>query len=366
MDISGAASVAAPDHCRPLAPTRGGRPAWTRRRLLTAAAASAAVAGLATASGACARPARRPSTSRRLDRVVYLTGFALFAREGYVYVAKEKGFFAEAGIEVEVRGGQAGFNNVELLQTGKAHFAATDYSLAAIGAGTGKLDGIKLTAAVNQLTLVALMTLANGRITGPKDLAGKTICQATGAIVKTLFPGYAKLAGLDPATVRWVETLPTGLPAVLAAGQADAIGQFVTGRPAVEAATLQAGKGKVLVLPYSDYVQDLYGNVQMTTTKLIETNPSLVRRFTGAIMRGLRYAVDHPDEAAQIIHRAVPSTPAPVAVAELGILHDNIGAPFASFDPSRVMRGIAVLQTLDLIPGERGLQPQDFVDFRFA
>jgi NitT/TauT family transport system substrate-binding protein len=325
--------------------------------------AATVAAGLTT--GACSRPSRR-AAGRQPDRVTYVTGFGLFGREDYVHVAKAKGFFAEADIDVDIQGGQAGYVNMELLQAGKAHFAATDYSIAAIGAATGKLDGIKLTAAVNQRTMIALMTLANGRITTPKDLEGKTICQATGAIVQGLFPGYAKLAGVDPNRVRWKETTPQGLPAVLAAGQADAIGQFLTGQPAVEAATTQAGRGRVLVLPYSNYIQDLYGNVQMTTTKLIASNPGLVRRFTTAILKGLRYATDNPDEAGTIINRAVPLTPAAVAAAELRILHDNVGAPFGHLEPSRVMRGITVLESLGLIPGSSQLQPDGFVDFRLS
>lgn len=40
-----------------------------------------------------------------VDKVTYLTSFSTFGRDAYVYVADEQGYFADAGIEVEIRPG---------------------------------------------------------------------------------------------------------------------------------------------------------------------------------------------------------------------------------------------------------------------
>ncbi|HEX6967365.1 MAG TPA: ABC transporter substrate-binding protein [Micromonosporaceae bacterium] len=300
---------------------------------------------------------------RVVDKVTYLTGFGAFGREGFAWVAREKGYFRAQGLDVDVQPGAAGEKNLQLLASGRAQFALVDYAGVVVRAGHGRFDQFRLVGAVNDRTLISLMTLDGTGITRPADLAGKRIGQAAGAVPKTLFPTYARLAGIDPETVSWVETSPQGLPALLASGRVDAVGQFVVGQPAIAAA---AGGRRVVVFPYGDYLTDLYGNVVVTTAELVERDPDLVRRFVTALMQGLRYAVDHPDEAGQILHAAHPATDADTAAAELALMRayvpsDRPSLPLGAFDRIRVARSVAAMQAAGLITGF--VQPESFVDF---
>jgi NitT/TauT family transport system substrate-binding protein len=306
--------------------------------------------------------AARPTEPPR-EKVTYLTGFGAFGREGYAWVAKEKGYFAEAGIEVEIQPGAAGDANLRLLAANRAQFGVIDYAGAVVRAGNGGFRDFRLVGAVTEQTLIAIMALAGGNIVTPSDLAGKTIAQATGAVPKTLFEAYARLAGFDPRGVRWVQTGPQQLPVLLASRKVDAIGQFVVGEPAIRRA---AKDHAIVTLPYSDYLTDLYGNVVVTSAALLNSNPDLARRFTQALLKGLRYAVDHPQETADILHRAVPATDAVTAAAELTLMKPYVGTgrpgvPFGSFDVTRVARSIALMQSLRLIP--TAVQPEEFVSF---
>ncbi len=286
---------------------------YARRRLL-------GTAGLLTASaatGACSagkpKPAARPST---LERITYLTAFGTFGREGYAWVARDKGFFAEAGLQVDIKPGAAGDLNLKTLAAGQAQFAVIDYAGALVRAGTGAFDPFRAVAALTDRTLIALMSLAGYGIQAPLDLKGKAIGQAQGAVIKTLFPAYARMAGLDPDTVRWLEFTPQELPALLASRRVDAIGQFVVGQPAIA----KAGGGRdVVVLPYSNYLGDLYGNVLVT-----RTDPA----------------------------------------AELTLLGAYVGADPGRFDAPKVRRGIALLQGLGLFA--RGFDPEQLVAFDAA
>lgn len=333
-----------------------------------ALAALTAAVLLAPTAGGCAGTAdRTPRPAAINDKVTYLTGFGAFGREGFAWVARDKGFFAEAGIDVTIQPGAAGDANLRVLASGRAQFAVIDYSGALVRAGTGVFDQYKLVGVVTRQTLIAMMALAGGGIVTPRDLAGKTIGQATGAVPKTLFGAYAQLAGFDPAGVRWVQTTPQQLPGLLATGKVDAIGQFVVGEPAIRQA---AGGRPVVTLPYGDYLTDLYGNAVVASTALISSNPDLVRRFTRALLRGLRYAVDHPQETADILHRAVPAVDPGTATAEVELLRDYVGAPdagggpeaaFGAFDSARVARGVALMQSLRLIPA--AVTPEQVVSF---
>jgi NitT/TauT family transport system substrate-binding protein len=342
----------------------GGR--LTRRGALTLAPAAAlAAACTSTKKNNTSGTGTSSAKNKTLDAVTYTTGFGVFGREGYAWVAQAKGFFAESGLDVKILPGAAGDANLAALRADRTQFAVLDYSTAVVRSGKGTLDDVRCIAAVNPRTLIALMALPGHGITRAPDLAGKSIAQAPGAIPRVLFPVYAKLAGFDATHVTWRELAPPQLPGVLASGKVDAIGQFVVGAPAVKA----AAKGvDPVVLPYSDYLTDLYGNVIVTTTRMIKDKPDLVRRFVRGIMGGLRYAVDHAEESGQILHTAVPATPAKVAGDELTLMRSYVAPDAADhlglFDPGRVARGIAVLQSNGMFPN--GFQPSQVVDFSFV
>jgi NitT/TauT family transport system substrate-binding protein len=310
----------------------------------------------AACSSGTAKIHRNPAV---LDRVTYLTGVGTTGREAAPWIAQAKGFFANRNIEVDIRAGAAGDSNLQVLAGGQAQFAVIDYSGAIVRAGHGNFGQFRCVAALTQQTLIAIMTVAGRHIDSPRDLAGKTIGQNIGAVPKTLFAPYAKLANLDPTTVKWREVAPDQLLGLLAAGKLDAIGQFTPGVPAVQKA---AGGRPIVVFPYSDFLIDLYGNVLVTTTSLIYRNPDLVRRFRAALLEGLAYALANPAEAGAILHAAVPTTAAATAAQELTLLKSYVGLAAdgsvpGTFDETRVARGVALMKSIgsiaDSVPGDQ-------------
>jgi NitT/TauT family transport system substrate-binding protein len=293
--------------------------------------------------------------NKNLDDVTYVTGFGQFGREGYVYVADAKGYFAEQGIKVKVLPGNAGNFNIQQLDANKAQFTILDFTKALSLLGAGH-NTFKIVAPIQQQTIAALMTLEGRGITNPPDLSGKKLVQAPGTVIKILFPAYAKEAGFDPNSVHWLpDVAQTQLVPLLLSRQADAIGQFVVAQPAVQAAAAALpGSPKPVALPYSKVISDLYGNVMVAPASLVSSNPDLVRRFSTALLKGLYYAVQNPKESGDIIQKAAPTTKAVVAAAELTLMASYTGSTgpnFGVFDPSRLIKGIALMEAL---PDEKG------------
>lgn len=304
--------------------------------------------------------------SKPIDKVAYVTGFGTFGRESEAWVADSKGFFKDANIQVTITAGAAGDFNTTALESGKAQFALVDFGTLLQQVGTGQHTDIRALAAVQQRTVSSVITLRGRGITSPRDLVGKKIAYTPGSVLYSMFPGYAQLAGLDPKSVTFVQSTPQSQPAMLASGQVDATLSYLVGAPSLQA----AAKGTPTVtLPYADVMGDPYGAVLITTTKLLQANPDLVKRFTGALMKGLTYAVNNPDEAGTILHAAVPQQDPKVAAQELTLMKQYVlgtdsGQPVGSFDQARVARGIASLQALNLFPP--GLTPDKVVAFDLA
>jgi NitT/TauT family transport system substrate-binding protein len=332
-------------------------------RIRTAAVIAVALIAAAGCDSSGNKGTQANAANKPADKVAYLTGFGSFGREAEVWVADKKGFFKDQNIEVTISAGAAGDSNTKLLEADKAQFAIVDFGTLLQQVGTGSHTDIRALAAIQQRTVSSVIALQGKGITTPKDLAGKKIGAAPGSVLQAMFPGYAQLAGIDPKSVTFVPGSPTDLPGFLAKGQVDALLQYLVGAPAISAAAQGA---KTVVLPYSDYLADPYGSVLITTTKMINTNPDLVKRFTTALMKGLEYAVNNPTEAGDILHAAVPQTVAAPAAQELTLMKQYVlgtdaGKPVGSFDQARVARAIASLQSLNLFPA--GLTPDKVIAF---
>jgi NitT/TauT family transport system substrate-binding protein len=164
--------------------------------------------------------------------------------------------------------------------------------------------------------------------------------------VRSLFPAYARLAGIDPARTAWVAATPQSVGKELAAGRVAGVGDTVVGRWAVEAAT--HGRTAV-VLAYSDQLQDLYGDALVTSAAYAQAEPGSARKFAAALLRGLADAIDDPAAAGVIMHKYVPAVGAQAAAAEMALLAPYVrssaeGLPVGALDANRVARGIALLQ----------------------
>jgi ABC-type nitrate/sulfonate/bicarbonate transport system substrate-binding protein len=57
---------------------------------------------------------------------------------------------------------------------------------------------------------------------------------------------------------------------------------------------------EVVSLFYSDYGVTIYANPIFTSGQLIREQPDLVERFVRATLKGYQYAIEHPDEAAEL------------------------------------------------------------------
>ncbi|MEV0426102.1 ABC transporter substrate-binding protein [Micromonospora sp. NPDC049836] len=337
------------------------------RRLTRTVAAAALATALALVSGCSSdsdKSEDKAAGGKALEKVTYLTSFGNFGRDSYAWVAKEKGFFKEAGFDVDIKPGQ-GTGGVIQVATGQADFAPIDLTGAILVLANGQAKDFVAVAAVQQRTMAAIASVEGKNIATPKDLEGKKLADSPASVVRMLFPTYAKLAGVDASKVTWVNGEAQTLIGTLASGSVDGIGQFVVGQPTIAAVT----KKKPVMLPYSNVMQDLYGNVLVTSTKLAKEKPEMVKRFTAALLKGLEYALANPDEAGTILKKNVPAAVPAAASAELQLMaayvrSSNTGTAIGTVDSGRVAKTIALLQGAGAL--KQNLTPDQIIDFNLV
>ncbi|MBB5824304.1 MULTISPECIES: ABC transporter substrate-binding protein [Micromonospora] len=333
---------------------------------LTRTVAAALLASALTLVSACSSDSdasdAKGGDGKSLEKVTYLTSFGNFGRDSYAWVAKEKGFFKEAGFDVEIKPGQGTGAVIQTIVGGQADFGPIDLTGGLLQLGNGQAKDFVAVAAIQQRTMAAIVTVEGKNIASPKDLEGKKLADAPASVVRNLFPTYARLAGVDVNKVTWVNGEAQTLMGTLASGSVDGIGQFVVGQPTVEAVT----KKKAVLLPYSNVMQDLYGNVLITSSKIAKEKPEMVKRFTAALMKGLEYSLANPQEAAELLKKNVDATNPAAAAAELQLMagyvrSNNSGTKIGTLDSGRVAKSIAILQGAGSL--KQNLTPDQIIDF---
>ena len=120
------------------------------------------------------------------------------------------------------------------------------------------------------------------------------------------------------------------------------------------------------MLPYTDYLTDLYGVGLGVTKKAKSENPDRVRRFNDALLKGLRDAIENPAEAGKVYAKYQKIQPEPVAAAENQLLVPYVksastGVAVGALDAQRVARNISILQGAGVIPA--AFAPEEVVSF---
>jgi ABC-type nitrate/sulfonate/bicarbonate transport systems, periplasmic components len=332
-------------------------PARTVRAAL-AVGASLVMLASACSSGTSNEPEPGPSNPAGPDKVVYLTGFNASAHDAFIFVADEKGYFEEAGIDIEIELG-AGTQNLGPMLAGEAHFTYVDLVGLLYQMGNGQVEpgAFRALSAVHQTTLAAILAPESSDIHSPQDLAGKKIGAFTGSPTEFLLPVYASLAGFEFDESQVVSVAPNELFGLLPAGRADALSTFIIQRGVVENT---AGES-MRVFPMNEVLSDMLGTALISTAALADSNPDLVERFRDAALKGLEYTLANPEEAIQILSDRNPgAVPAiPPFVAQINVMKPYITGnvnQIGAIDESHVLRCISVLESSGLIPS--GLTPE--------
>ncbi|MGO4546468.1 ABC transporter substrate-binding protein [Paenibacillus sp. 2TAB23] len=207
------------------------------------------------------------------------------------YTAVEKGFYKEAGLDVEIRPGGADFPSVQMIASGTEHFGVTgaDQVLMAREKGVP----VKALSTIYRKTPFVLFSLKDSGITKMEDLVGQKIGVKLGGNEELTYRAMVKNAGIDGSKV---EEMPAKYDlSPLLSGQVKAWPGYVIN----EVLAVQELGNEVNIIEPSDYDINFYADTLFTTEAIIKRDPEMVKSFVQASMKGWSYAIENPDEAAE-------------------------------------------------------------------
>ena len=212
------------------------------------------------------------------------------------YVADQKGYYTDENLVVTLKPGGADILPSQEVADGKADIGVTGADQLLVARSQGL--PLKAMAAIFRQSPVALMALADSGIKTPQDMVGKRI--------GVISPNYdnnndiqllamLRQAGIDQSKVKLVVTEDYSVGS-LTSGAMDVYSGFAMNE-AVDAKL--RGLDVNLILP-QDYGVSIYANVLFSRQQTLDERSDVVQRFVRATFKGYQYAIEHPDEAADL------------------------------------------------------------------
>ncbi len=239
-------------------------------------------------------PACQTNGSDSLREMTFMAGFRPQANLPFVgaYVAQEKGFYTEEGLSVTIEHSTGGGEHLQLLAAGEVQVTTQD---AAVLLQRRADPGLPLVSIglIGQRGQQAFVALADSGLNTPADWAGHSV-----GFKGTPPPDLFAILAANGLTEDDVELVNVGFdPRTLTEGLVDVYPVFKSNEP-----NLIRGWGfEVVQWEAADYDVPTLGLAYVTTETLIESEPELLQSFMNAVLRGIEYAKENPEEAVAIV-----------------------------------------------------------------
>ena len=250
-----------------------------------------------------------------------------------IYEALERGYFADAGLEVKPRVPSDPAAPIKQVAAGQVDLAIS-YEPEVLLARDEGLDVVAVGAIVQE-PLTSLISLGREDIRTADDLAGKTVATAGIPYQTAFLDAMLERAGVSRDEVDQVDVGLNLLPAVLS-GRADAIlGGFLN----VEGVDLEERGKDPRVVPVDELGVPTYDELVLVANEdTVNDDPESIRLFIAALERGTRDAVEDPAGATDAVLAAGDGLDPKLTEAEVDatlplLLPDTGNHPYGYMDP---------------------------------
>ena len=321
----------------------------------------------------CALAFCAPAHAAPPDKVTYILDWFPSGEETFPYVALKEGLFAKEGLDVTIQTGRGSSDAIAKVATGAAQFGSGGIGALLTGAAEHKDSGglpVKAILSVFNTPPDAIFTIDGGPIQSIADLKGHKVATASFTSSNAMWPLVARAAGLDPDSVTLLKVDPGTLAPLLATGQVDAIINWVTSTPGIQAAVTQAHKS-LKILPWTAIGLRGYGLSLFASDAVIHDHPDLVTRFARAYEAGIRQSIADCHQAAADLHAIVPDADADTAEAECHTTIKLIRNPISEHDGYGTLSPDLLQETWDWTARAQGyradlVDPETLVDRSFV
>ncbi len=253
----------------------------------------------------------------KLEKFPFRLNWTLYGEHAPFFVARDKGFYAAEGLDVEIQEGSGSTTVAQLVASSNSPVAYVDAATMMRGISNGM--PIKAVGVTLQQSPMAFIYRADAaRPTKLSEIKGSRIALTAGDASLTIFTAFMGKVGMKLEDVQMITVAnPQGKEQAVLNKQADALlGYFMDQGPRMQ---LQTGVKMGWTRLY-----DLGGVSTLSSAMIANNNwlkdaknQDLLRRFLRASQRGWQYTFDNRAEAAEIFRKAAPAFTQEIALLEV-------------------------------------------------
>lgn len=266
--------------------------------------------------------AKKDADKKELKKVKVILDWLPNTNHTGLYVAKDKGYYKEQGLDVEIIQPSEGGTS-SLIAAGKGDFGIS-YQEDVTYARTAKEPlPIKAIATVIQHNTSGFAAPKDKNIKTPKDFEGKVYGGWGSPSEKAILKAIMEKDGADFSKLKMVDM-----------GSDDF---FAATKKNVDFAWIFEGwtgiDAKLKNVPL-DYIElrklnkdlDYYTPVIIANEGLLKKDPEMVKKFMKATTKGYNYCIDNPEDSAKILVKNVPEIDEKLAIESEKYLKDKYKA----------------------------------------
>ena len=216
-----------------------------------------------------------------------------FQFAGY-YIAKEKGFYKDVGLDVELLKYDNSINQVNEVLEGRATFSIGRSSLII---GKSKKEDTVLLSAIFQTSPSVLLTTKSSNIKTIQDFVGKNIMITNDVIDSAMLNAMMQSEGIDMSDLK--KQKHSFKVQDLINKKTDLMSSYISNEPF----RLKEYGYEPVVFDPKEYGFDAYSDILFTSVEEVKNNPERTKKFIDASHKGWDYAFSHIDETVDLILR---------------------------------------------------------------
>jgi NitT/TauT family transport system substrate-binding protein len=275
----------------------------------------------------------------------------------WFYMAKEKGYFADEGLDVTIDQGEGSAATVTRIMTGAYDAGFGDMNAIIQNAATNPDEAPVMVYQIYNQPPFAVLTKTGGAVESLKSLEGLKVGAPPGSASTKLFPALAEAAGFDVNSVEITSVAPNLQEQMLIQGQVDASLVFnVTSYLNIIGLGMDP-ETEFTWFPYGEAGLDIYSNGVMVSPKLIADHPDAVTGLVSAIAKAMRDVMFNPEEGVAIIKKIEPLSNEELELKRLEFALNNLiyseeskANGIGAVDADRLERSIGVIKGLYDLP----------------
>ena len=277
------------------------------------------------------------------DKMVLMLDWFVNPDHAPIILAQDKGFFTDAGLEVEIIAPADPADPPKMVAAGRADLAVSYQPQLHLQVHEG-LPLVRVGTLVGT-PLNCLMVRADGPVQTVADLKGRKVGFSVAGVEQAVVTALLHHAGLADTDVEMVNVNWSLTPALLS-GQVDAtIGGFRNFE--LTQMKLAGGEGRCLFV--EEEGMPAYDELIFVAHR-DHLDRDRVNRFLGAVERGVQYMLNRPEEAQQIFAAHAPDLSDELNTAAWGDTYGRFATSPAALDHGRYARFEAFMHEAGLIP----------------